>query len=91
MAPARLVAPPRVKAAPVSLECKVTQRVPLTDITGEPAANIVVFGQVVGVHIDERAIVDGRVDLTVLRPVARCGYRGDYIVSTELFEMLRPA
>ena len=26
--------------------------------------NIVVFGQVVGVHVDERYIVDGRVDLT---------------------------
>ena len=90
MAPARLVAPPRVAAAPVSLECRVTQRVPLTDITGAPAANIVVFGQVIGVHVDERAIVDGRVDLTVLRPVARCGYRGDYTVVTELFEMLRP-
>ena len=91
MAPARLVAPPRVANAPVSLECRVTQRVPLTDITGAPAANIVVFGQVVGVHVDERAIVDGRVDLTRLKPIARCGYRGDYTVVTELFEMLRPA
>jgi flavin reductase (DIM6/NTAB) family NADH-FMN oxidoreductase RutF len=90
MAASRLVAPPRVAAAPVSLECRVTQVVPLTDTDGAPAANIVVFGQVVGVHLDEAAIVDGHVDITRLKPIARCGYRGDYAVVTELFEMLRP-
>ncbi len=52
--------------------------------------NIVTFGQVVGVHVDEAAIVDGRVDITRLRPIARCGYRGDYTVVDSLFEMLRP-
>ena len=54
------------------------------------AANIVTFGQVVGVHVDERFIVDGRVDTAAMQPIARCGYRGDYAVVTELFEMLRP-
>src|SRR3954447_25793344 len=64
LAPSTLVAPPRVAAAPVALECKVAQVVDLRDIDGEPASNIVVFGQVVGVHVDERYIVDGRFDLT---------------------------
>jgi flavin reductase (DIM6/NTAB) family NADH-FMN oxidoreductase RutF len=85
LAPSRLVAPPRVAAAPVSLECKVTQVVQIAD-----GPNIVTFGQVVGVHVDEAAIVDGRVDLTRLKPIARCGYRGDYTVVDSLFEMLRP-
>jgi flavin reductase (DIM6/NTAB) family NADH-FMN oxidoreductase RutF len=84
MAPSRLVAPPRVAATPVALECRVTQRVEV----GEE--NIVTFGQVVGVHVDERFIVDGRVDTAAMQPIARCGYRGDYAVVTELFEMLRP-
>ena len=84
MAPSRLVAPPRVAATPVALECRVTQRVEI----GEE--NIVTFGQVVGVHVDERFIVDGRVDTAAMQPIARCGYRGDYAVVTELFEMLRP-
>ena len=35
-------------------------------------------------------IVDGRVDLTRLKPVARCGYKGDYAVVDSLFEVLRP-
>jgi flavin reductase (DIM6/NTAB) family NADH-FMN oxidoreductase RutF len=90
MAPSRLVAPPRVAAAPVALECRVVHRVQLQDVEGEPAPNIVVFGQVVGVHVDERYIVDGRVDTAALKPIARCGYRGDYAVVESLFEMLRP-
>ena len=84
-APSRLVTPPRVAAAPVSLECKVTQVVQIDD-----GPNIVTFGRVVGVHLDEAAIVDGRVDLTRLKPIARCGYRGDYTVVESLFEMQRP-
>ena len=52
--------------------------------------NIVTFGQVVGVHVDERHIVDGRFDTAGVRPIARCGYRGDYATVTELFEMIRP-
>jgi hypothetical protein len=35
-------------------------------------------------------VVDGIVDLTQLKPIARCGYRGDYAVVDSLFEMVRP-
>lgn len=84
MAPSRLVAPPRVAASPVAFECRVVKRVEI----GE--ANIVTFGQVVGFHVDERFIVDGIVDTAAMRPIARCGYRGDYAVVTELFQMFRP-
>ena len=52
--------------------------------------NIVTFGEVVGVHVAEAAIVDGIVDLTRVKPIARCGYRGDYTVVDELFQMVRP-
>ena len=83
MAPSRLVAPPRVAEAPVALECRVIEVVRLT-------TNIAVFGEVVGVHVDERFVVDGRFDLTLVRPIARCGYRGDYAVVDSLFEMFRP-
>jgi flavin reductase (DIM6/NTAB) family NADH-FMN oxidoreductase RutF len=83
MAPSRLVKPPRVAASPVAFECRVIERVEL-------ARNIVTFGQVVGVHVDERHIVDGRFDTAGVRPIARCGYRGDYATVTSLFEMIRP-
>ena len=89
-APSRLVRPPRVAASPCALECRVVHAVALEDVDGAPADQYLVAGQVVGVHIDEAAIRDGRVDTAALRPIARCGYLGDYAVVDELFEMLRP-
>jgi flavin reductase (DIM6/NTAB) family NADH-FMN oxidoreductase RutF len=91
MAPSRLVRPPRVAAAHCAMECRVVHSVELHDVHGEPADQYLVIGQVVGVHLDERFITpEGRVDTTGLRPIARCGYLGDYTVVDDLFEMLRP-
>ena len=90
MAPSRLVAPPRVAAARCAMECKVTHRTDLHDLAGEPTDQHLVVGQVVGIHLDESAIVAGAVDPTRLRPVARLGGAGDYSVVERSFEMLRP-
>jgi flavin reductase (DIM6/NTAB) family NADH-FMN oxidoreductase RutF len=89
-APSRLVAPPRVAAAPAALECRVASVVELRDMDGALTENLVVFGQVVGVHLDERYVVGGRFDTVRARPLARCGYRGDYAVVSDLFDMPRP-
>jgi flavin reductase (DIM6/NTAB) family NADH-FMN oxidoreductase RutF len=89
-APSRLVAPPRVAATPCALECRVVHELELRDVDGRPVDQHLVVGQVVGVHVDERFIVGGVVDLVALRPIARCGYRGDYTVLDSLFEMRRP-
>ncbi|HWK95446.1 MAG TPA: flavin reductase family protein [Pseudolabrys sp.] len=89
-APSRMVKPPRVAESPCALECKMTQIVALHDITGAPADCHVVFGQVVGVHIDDRFIKNGLVDTAAMRPIARCGYTGDYAVVDSLFSMTRP-
>jgi flavin reductase (DIM6/NTAB) family NADH-FMN oxidoreductase RutF len=90
MAPSRLVAPPRVAASPCALECRVVHVVELPDVSGEPTDQHLVVGQVIGVHLDEEYVVDGRVDTVAIRPIARCGYLGDYTVVDSLFEMLRP-
>jgi flavin reductase (DIM6/NTAB) family NADH-FMN oxidoreductase RutF len=90
MAPSRLVAPPRVAGSPCALECRVVHRLELHDVDGEPTDQHLTVGQVLGVHLDERFIVDGRVDTVAMRPIARCGYRGDYTMVERLFEMLRP-
>jgi flavin reductase (DIM6/NTAB) family NADH-FMN oxidoreductase RutF len=89
-APSRLVAPPRVAEAHVALECRVVHNVALDDINGEPANQHLVVGQVIGVHLDEAFIEDGRVLTAKLQPVARCGYREEYTVVRELFAMWRP-
>jgi flavin reductase (DIM6/NTAB) family NADH-FMN oxidoreductase RutF len=89
-APSRLVAPPRVAATPCALECRVVHELELRDVDGRPVDQHLVVGQVVGVHVDERFIVGGVVDLVALRPIARCGCRGAYTVLESLFEMRRP-
>jgi flavin reductase (DIM6/NTAB) family NADH-FMN oxidoreductase RutF len=90
MAASRIVAPPRVAATPCALECKVTQTLNLTDVDGNETDRHLVVGQVVGVHLDERFIKDGIVDVASMRPVARCGYTADYTVLDRLFQMERP-
>ena len=89
-APSRLVKPPRVKASPCALECKLIKIVAMETADGEPVDCHVVFGQVVGVHIDDRFIVDGRLDTAAMKPIARCGY-DQYAVVESVFSMRRPS
>lgn len=87
-AASELVAPPRVAESPVHLECRLVDVVEL--LTDDPAApNLVVFGQVVVVHIDDGMIVDGKVDVERLQPISRLGYN-EYGRVTEVFKMDRP-
>ncbi|MEL7526124.1 MAG: flavin reductase family protein [Pseudomonadota bacterium] len=89
MAPSRLVKAPRVAKAATALECKHLQTLKLTDLDGKETDNWIVFGQVVGVHIDEDILVDGKVDVTRFKPLSRLGYM-EYAAVTEVFEMVRP-
>ena len=88
-APSRLVKPPRVAEAPAALVCKLLQIVRLRALDGSPSRNHLVIGQVVGVHIDEQLLKDGRFDTIAARPIMRMGYH-DYAVGTEGFTMVRP-
>lgn len=89
-APCRLVRPPRVAESPVALECKYLKTVSLDPLEGA-GRYFLVIGQVVGVHIDDRFIVNGLVDTAAMRPIARAGYH-DYFVSTPetKFSIRRP-
>jgi flavin reductase (DIM6/NTAB) family NADH-FMN oxidoreductase RutF len=88
-APSRLVKPPRVAASPCALECKLIKIVPIESIDGAAIDCHVVFGQVIGVHIDDRFIVNGRLDTAAMKPIARCGY-DEYAVVESVFAMQRP-
>lgn len=85
--PSRIVSAPRVAESPINLECRTLQRIELP--AEEGGRNVVVFGEVVGVHIDESILVDGFVDIAKLRPISRLGYK-DYAVVEEVFSMDRP-
>lgn len=88
-APSRLVKPPRVAASPAALECRLLFIRQLDDLEGHKLERYVVFGQVVGVHMDDRYIKDGRFDTAAAKPIARCGYH-DYAVADEMFQIIRP-
>jgi flavin reductase (DIM6/NTAB) family NADH-FMN oxidoreductase RutF len=88
-APSRLVKSPRLAETPCALECKWLQTLQLRDLSGRPLDRHVVFGQVVGVHIDDRFIANGRVDTAAMKPIARCGY-DEYALVEEVFAMTRP-
>jgi len=88
-APCRLVRPPRVAAAPAALECRVSMAFHPRDAAGNEMESFIVMGEVVGVHIDDRYIRDGRFDAALAGNLARLGYF-DFLSTDELFEMRRP-
>lgn len=88
-APAEMVKAPRVAEAKIHLECELVQIIDLrAPKDGNP--NRLIIGEVLGIHIDDSVLTDGLVDVAKLRPIARLGYRGDYAVIDETFEMIRP-
>ena len=89
MAECRLVAAPRVKESPASLECRVVEIVEIRDRTATWSGHVLILGEVVGVHIDEAFIRDGRFDIARAQPLARCGYQ-DYAVVESVFSLARP-
>lgn len=90
-APSKMVSPPRVSGAIAAMECKLTQIIHLVDSRGQQIDGWVTIGEVVGVHIDSAFLKDGIFDTAAARPIARCGYRGDYVEVNKIFEMIRPA
>ena len=91
-AASRFVRPPRVASSPAALECRLWKLQPLPAPAGRPeAAYTVVFGEVVGIYIDDAFIRDGRVCTGEMRPIARMGYMEYAAVSPEaVFALNRP-
>ena len=91
MAPCVAVKPPRVAESPAALECVLLKTVQLDDRHGKQANNVIVFGEVVGVHLDERVIVDGRVDPGKLETITRLGGFNYSVARPDtIFVMKRP-
>ncbi|MFN4154661.1 MAG: flavin reductase family protein [Paracoccaceae bacterium] len=75
---------PRVAEAPATLECVVSQIIPL-----KGDSNFLILGGVTGIHLRDDCVVGGRFDPARYHPLARMGYR-DYAIVSEVFEHLRP-
>jgi flavin reductase (DIM6/NTAB) family NADH-FMN oxidoreductase RutF len=86
--PSRLVKPPRIKASPIHLECKYYKSIQLP-VKNEQYSNRMILGEVIGIHIADEVLVNGKVDISKVKPIARLGYF-DFAVVLETFEMPRP-
>jgi flavin reductase (DIM6/NTAB) family NADH-FMN oxidoreductase RutF len=87
-APCRLLKCPRVELSPAAFECRLFKVVELPGDDGT-AHDFIVIGRVVGIHIDDRFIADGRVDTAAMKLIARLGY-SEYATVAEAWRMRRP-
>ena len=89
-APSRYVKPPRVAESPIALECKYWKTIEMPIEEGrETHQATVVFGRVVGIHVDDSIVKNGRIDTLAFKPVARLGY-SEYTTTDNVWRMRRP-
>ncbi|CAI6337785.1 unnamed protein product [Periconia digitata] len=79
---------PMVKRSPVKFECVYYSTLRLPGNPPMGSADVVI-GRVVGVHVDESALTDGKIDVAKTVPIARCGYMS-YAAVRETFDMVPP-
>jgi len=68
----RIVQPPSIAESPVNLECRLFKKIDLK--TKVKNQNIMIIGEVVGIHIDDKFIKKGRIDSLAMRAICRMGY-----------------
>ncbi|WP_414441507.1 flavin reductase family protein [Burkholderia sp. 22PA0106] len=90
-APSVMVKPPRVAASPASMECRLLRILDIEPTGPGETFSRVVFGRIVGVHLDERFVgADGRFDTVLAEPLTRLdGNR--YATVGKLDELGRPS
>jgi flavin reductase (DIM6/NTAB) family NADH-FMN oxidoreductase RutF len=79
---------PRVAESPACLECRLHEIIELPDEQGR-VANWLVVGRVIGVHIDDRFIENGRVNSQAMQMIVRLGY-SEYATIDDVWQMRRP-
>jgi flavin reductase (DIM6/NTAB) family NADH-FMN oxidoreductase RutF len=86
-ASSKMVASPRVKESPVSIECKVTEIIEVGK--GDIGSGWVVLGEAVYIHIQDRVLLPNfRVDLDELRPIGRLS-GPNYTRTKDRFEIIK--
>jgi flavin reductase (DIM6/NTAB) family NADH-FMN oxidoreductase RutF len=79
---------PRVAESPIHLECRYMYSLDI--LSDDPnGSNTVVFGEVIGVHVDDGVLVNGKIDFLKTRPIGRLGYH-DFVEVNNVFSMPRP-
>lgn len=81
-APSEAIRAPCVAESPVNFECRLIRTLTVAD-------NTVFFGEVVRLHVDERVMTEGLVDVLKAKPIGRLG-GPRYSRTDAIFEMRRP-
>jgi len=91
-APSEVISVPYVAETPVAFECRLTQLIQLHSADGKEMPNWVIFGEVVGVHIQQSYLKDGIYQTVAAQPIMRAGGLASYFGITEddEFLMYRP-
>ena len=87
-APCQLIKAPRVAESPANFECRLHKTIELPDDEGK-VSNWLVVGRVIGVHIDDRFIENGRVNSNAMQMISRVGY-AEYATIDDIWRMRRP-
>lgn len=77
--PSVVVRPPRVKGAPIALECKLERIIPV----GDDKVDHVVWGEVVRFHFRDDVYLNGRIDTAAIPAVGRLA--GEYTLADNIF------
>lgn len=85
-----IVDAPYVAEAYTALECRLTEIIQPMGISGRSETSFMVFGEVVGIHISEEIIRDGRISMELARPIARMGYMDYADGGVDVFQLKRP-
>ena len=89
-APCKLVKCPRGLESPINLECKHHSTLTLPS-NSPKGIHHVVIGEVIGIHINDAALTDGKIDWVKIQPLARMGYMDYAVVTRETtFTLQRP-
>lgn len=84
--PSLFVRPPRIAECDFQMECRLEKQV---EIGEGPGSATLVIGRILGLHVAERILTDGKIDYTKLKPLARLGGK-QWLKGGEVFELTRP-
>ena len=80
----KFVSAPFVSEASAALECKHWKTIDLPNVDrGKGTGNYVIFGQVVGIYINDNFLKDGLFNASAARPLVRLGYMDYGVVGSE--------
>lgn len=84
--PSLFVRPPRIVECDFQMECRLEKLVEIGEGAG---SSTLVVGRILGMHVAERILTNGKIDYAKLKPLARLGGK-QWLKGGDVFELTRP-